>query len=155
MRKQCKRKVWQLINPIQHAIEGASFAPEEMNNKLRMRELSSLDAFTHGKAGIQEWSDLCAMLNLCETMARNKVGPEALPACELAQTALMEAAKRYERTHKMGLNGSGLQAIRDVYEFHDLQRQSVSRGQYEQFIRITRDRMRSGAPEAKDVSEYA
>lgn len=155
MRKQCKRKVWSLINPIQHAIEGASLPPDDLIQPLRIRELSSLEAFTHGKAGLQEWSDMCAMLNLCETMARNKVGPEALPACEKAQEALLEAAKRYEKTKRMGLSGPGLQAIRDVYEFHDLQRQSVSRAEYEKFIKMTADRMRSGAPEAKDVSEYA
>lgn len=151
MRKQCKRRVWALVNPIQHAMEGASYTPEQYLERLRLLELAAIDAFAHGRARIQEWRDISNMLNLTETMARRGIGPEALEACERAQAALIDAQQRYERTKKMGLTGPGLQALRDLYAFHDLQRQSVSRSQYEAAIRDTANRIRSKAPEVVEL----
>ncbi len=120
-----------------------------------MRELSAIQALTRGNAGVQDWKDLADMLNLCETMARGGVGPEALESCETAQRALVETAKRYEATKKLGITAEGLRALRDVFEYHDLQRQSVSRGQYEKWVAKTHARIRSGAPEAVDIREIA
>lgn len=153
MKKLCRRKHYALINPIQHAVEGAALTPESLLQPLRLRELAAIQAMVTGKATLQEWQDLADMLNLCETMERGGVGPEALPSCAKAQEALIQAAKRYESTQRMGLTAEGLQAIRDVYQYHDLQRQSVSRGQYERWIDPTRRRIKSAAPEVKDVAE--
>jgi hypothetical protein len=44
----------------------------------------------------------------------------------------------------MGLTGPGLQALRDVIEWHQLQRGSIARSQYEQAIRLTAARIKSG-----------
>lgn len=147
MRKRCNRKVWTKVNPIQHAIEGAALTPQHLLDQLRMRELAAVDAFAKGGAGLQEWKDLTAMLNVCETMAKDGVGPEALPTCQDAEAHLIDAARRFERTGKMGTTGPGIQAFRSLYEYHDLQRQSVSRAQYEQAIQRTKNRVRSKAPE--------
>jgi len=147
-RKQCKRKHWSTaINPVQHAIEGASLTPESILDKLRMRELAAVEAFRTGSATLQEWQDITSMLNICETMAKGGIGVEALEACKLAENALIEAGKRFETTKRMATSGPGLQAFRDIYQFHDLQRQSVSRGEYERFILNATNRMKSRAPE--------
>jgi hypothetical protein len=79
------------------------------------------------------------------------IGPEALPACHDAQAALVEAARRYETTQRMGLTGPGIQALREVYEYHDLQRSSVSRALYEQMIVKTRHRLTSRAKEVLEL----
>jgi hypothetical protein len=52
-------------------------------------------------------------------------------------TEMIAAAERYEKTRKMGLSGAGIQAVRDVYEYHDLQRTSIARSTYEQMIEKT------------------
>lgn len=83
-------------------------------------------------------------MNLCETLAHEGVGPEALEPCAKAQDALIDAARRFTKTQKMGLTGPGLQALRDVIEWHDLQRSSISRSQYERVIKLTVDRVKSG-----------
>ena len=44
----------------------------------------------------------------------------------------------------MGTSGPGLNAFRDVYQYHDLQRQSVARSVYEQAIRRVTDKVKSG-----------
>jgi len=147
MKKTCKRKHYQLINPIGYAIEGARITPADRLDKLRMLELASIEAFSKGKAGLQEWSDINALLTMCETMARGGIGPEAMEACGTAQAALVESAKRFETTKRMGTSGLGLQAFRDLYEYHDLQRQSVSRAEYERFIQAGVNRLKSNAPE--------
>ena len=147
MRKQCKRKHWSTaINPIQHAIEGASLTPDSILDKLRARELAAVEAFRTGDATLQEWADLTSMLNLCETMAKGGIGPEALEACKRAETALIDAGKRFETTKRMVITGQSLQA------FRDLQRQCVSRGEYEKWINKTQQRIKSKAPGVRDMS---
>lgn len=147
MRKTTKRKHYGLCNPVTYAIAGACITPDDALNKLLLRELASLDAISKGHGGIQEWRDLADVLNLCETMANSGIGPEALPDCELLEQDLIQAARRYESTKAMGLTAQGLQAARQVIEWHSLQRKSVDRSEYERMIKKTRDRIRSGAAE--------
>jgi hypothetical protein len=134
MRKRVRRKVWPLVNPVEWAITGAALLTKQELDGLRIRELAAIEAFRNGTAGLQDWHDLAALLNLCETMAREGIGLEALPTCMEAQTTLIEAAKRFERTGRMGTTGAGLQALRDLFQYHDLQRQSVQRSDYERVI---------------------
>lgn len=152
-KKRCKRKVWKLLNPIQHAIDGARVTSDELLNELRVRELADIELFRTGQATSSEWAGLCALLNVCETMARGGIGPEAMVACKAAEQALIEAGKHYERTKRMVTSGPGLQALRDLYEYHDLQRQSVSRSEYEKWIKTAENRTRSKAPEVRDMAE--
>jgi len=67
-----------------------------------------------------------------------------------AQEALLQAAQRYEKTKVMGLSGLGIKAIKNVWEFHDLQRTSIARSEYEKMIKKTADYIRS---HGKDVVE--
>lgn len=153
MRKQCKRKVWAKVNPIQHAIDGAAITSESLLNQLRARELAAIEAFRTGSATLQEWADITGMLNICETMAKGGIGPEALETCKAAEQELINAGKRYESTRRMATSGPGLQAFRDLYQYHDLQRQSVSRGEYDRWIRKATLRVKSKAPEVRDMAE--
>jgi chemotaxis response regulator CheB len=143
MRKQVKRKVWALINPIQHAVIGASITQRDKLDKLRVMEYSALDAITKGRGTIQDWHTLTEVLNLSETMARAGVGPEVLPVCENAQKALHEAALRYQKTMTIGLTGEGIQAVRELIAFADLQQSSISRSEFERYIQKTRDYIKS------------
>jgi hypothetical protein len=145
MRKQCKRKVWALVDPVSYAIDGAAITPRKELDKLLARELGALDAFTRGRARMAEWQELVAMVNVTETICGAGIGPEALPSVRGAEAALVDAARRYQDTGRMGLTGEGIKAIRDVIEYHDLQRSSISRSEYERLIRLTSSRIKSGA----------
>lgn len=144
MRKRTRRKVYALVNPIQHAIEGACITDQQSIDKLRLAELAAIDAMARGHGSVQDWKLLADMVNICETMADSGIGPEALPHCERLQQDMIVAAERYEKTGKMGLTGPGLIAAREVYQYHDLQRASVPRAQYERMIEKTRGRIQSG-----------
>ena len=138
MRKRTKRKVWALIDPTQYAIIGASITHREKLDKLRMLEYSALEAMTKGHGTVTDWRTLVDVLNLSEMMARNGIGKdEVMPICQKAQDALHQAAERYQSTMKMGLSGQGIQAVRDLIEYADLQQSSISRSEFERYIQKT------------------
>lgn len=153
MRKRTRRKIWALVDPIKHATEGCAINTDAMLNKLRIGETNALESLRTGTATIEDWALLTGMLNICETMAKNGIGPEALPVCEQAQQALIDMAKRYESTKRIGTTAQGLDLLKQVFEYHDLQRQSISRAEYDRFIKKTNNRIISGAPEVVDVAE--
>lgn len=155
MRKKCKRKVWIKADPIALAIEKAHVATDERLAPLRTRELSAIEAFRTGLAKLQDWSDMVNMMNVTEHMAFRGIGAEAKQTCHEAHGHLVEAAKRYRKTMKMGMTGAGLQCLRDLYEYADLQRKSVTLAEYERHIQATLNRIKGNAPEVVDVLEEA
>ena len=138
------RTVWKKIDTIKHAIEGAAKMPESMMNELLLRDLAALDMFAKGAARLREWDELVSVNNIAETLASMGVGSEALPDIQRAEQALIDAAARYKRTGKMGLTGPGIQSIREVIEWHDAQRSAIPRSKYQDAIRLTQARIRSG-----------
>ena len=143
MKKRTKRKMWNLIDPIMHGIVGAAITPRQTLNKLRVVEYSALESITKGTGTIHDWRTLVDLLNLSEVMARGGIGPEVLPVCEKAQDALHKAAMRYQATMRMGFDGVGIHAIREVIEYADLQQGSISRSEFEKYVKKTRDHIRS------------
>lgn len=125
MRKKCRRKVYQLVDPIAHAIEGAALIAEHKINACRLLELSALDAMSKGVGAQHDWGVLAGVVNMCETLAGLKVGAEAFDACQEAEAALKRLNQRFLSYGVFDPDSEGLNAIREVYEYHDLQRQSV------------------------------
>jgi hypothetical protein len=145
MRKKTHRKVWSTqINAVFHAITGASITPRETLDKLRFTEYAALDAITKGMGTIQDWRILVDLLNLSEMLAKNGIGKdEVMPICNQAQESLHKAAIRYQETMRMGLDGVGIQAIRDLIAYADLQQGSITRGEFERYIKKTKDYIKS------------
>ena len=149
MRKQCKRKVWLLVDPIAHAIAGAAITTDDCLDTLKNGEKEAIEAMRTGKADLDTWQKLVDMNNICQVMARKGIGPEALVDSMMAEIELQHAARRYKATGKMLLTGVGLKAINEVLEWHHLQRTSISRSEYERMIEKTRNKVRS---RSKDVT---
>jgi hypothetical protein len=143
MRKKTKRKVWNLIDNVTHAIVGASITQRDKLDKLRMLEYSALEAMTKGQGTVTDWRTLVDVLNLSEMMAKNGIGPEVLPICEKAQEGLHKAAMRYQETLNMGLDGQAIQALRELIQYADLQQSSISRSEFEKYIQKTRNYIKS------------
>jgi len=101
---------------------------------------------------IQDWRTLVDVLNLSEVMAKAGVGPEVLPVCEKAQEALHKAAMRYQETMRMGLDGEGIQALRELIEYADLQQASISRGELEKYIQKTRNYIKSNGDRVVEIA---
>lgn len=154
MRKRTVRKIWRTdVSPIQHAIQGAAVVSRSDCDQLLARELSSLDALTHGAGGLDEWNDMVNVNNLAEALALDGVGKhEVMPTVHDVESHLIDAAERYQRTGKMRLTGPAIQAMRSLIEWHDLQRSSISRSQYERAIRKVTAQIKSGHV-ARDLTE--
>lgn len=90
-------------------------------------------------------------MNLSEMMGKSGIGPEVLPICEKAQESLHKAAMRYQETKKMGLDGVGIQAIRELIEYADLQQASISRAEFERYIKKTKDYIRSHGDKVVEI----
>jgi len=134
-RKRCRRKVWPLVDPVRHAIEGARITSESELDKLRLRELAAIDAFARGRAQEIDWYDIDALARMTLTMAERGVGrPEAMPALDIARQHLAADMRRFRETGRMGTTGPGLVAYRDLFVVHDAQRQAVARSEYEAAI---------------------
>ena len=130
---------------------GAAITQREKLDKLRLLEYSALDAITKGSGTVQDWRTLVDVLNLSETMARSGVGVEVLPVCEKAQESLHKAAMRYQETMRMGLDGEGIKAIRDLIEYADLQQSSISRSEFERYIQKTKDYIKSHGDKVVEI----
>lgn len=151
MRKRCKRKVYQLMNPISLAIEGACITPDKPLTELQRGEQAYLDALVNGTDDLSGYYGICAMLGISETMARNGIGPEVMQACKVAEFSLIKLKNRYDRWGKWDMTEGEKHAIRELMEWHHLQRTSISRGEYERFIEKATNRMKSKAPEVTVV----
>jgi hypothetical protein len=153
MRKQCRRKIWSTqTNPVAHAIAGAAITTRDVLDRLRLRELAALEAVTKGHGNVNDWQILCDLLNAAEMMGKQGVGPEVLPVCKEVHDALHKAALRYEKTTKIGLDGKGIQAVRELMEYADLQQSSISRSEFERYIQKTHDYIRSGGHDVLEIS---
>lgn len=152
MRKQCRRKIYKLINPISMAIEGACITPENILQEMTAKEMKSINDMMTGKGTLRSWQDLVDMNNVCQQMGRDGIGPECLVDCMMAEIELEAAARRYERTGKMGLTAQGIKSIKEVFEWHLLQRKSISRSEYEAQIKKTLNKLRSKSREVRVIS---
>jgi hypothetical protein len=139
MKKRTNRKRWALIDPIAHGISGAGITSRESLNKLRMAEYAALDAMTKGSGTVDDWHTLVGVMNISEVMGKSGIGPEVLPVCEEVQRSLAKSAERFKATGRMGLDGLGIKALRDLLEYADLQQSSISRGELEKFIVKTKN----------------
>jgi hypothetical protein len=148
-RKQCRRKHWPLVNPVATVIEGVQVTAKEKLDQVRVSELTAIDLFTRGLAGPKEWRNVADMLNVAETMANGGVGAEALPVCESVTKALERAHDAHQAGRPMILNAQEIRAMRELYEWHDLQRTALTHQQYREWIERTANRIRSAHPSVK------
>jgi len=150
MRKQTRRKIWDTtINPITHAIVGASITDDESLEILRKKENGSMEAFRNGAAKPSDWNNINAVVQLAESMAAANIGPEVMVHVKIAEMHLIDAHDRYKRIGKMGSTGPGLQSFQDIIEYHELQRTAVSRSVYEKHIKRVTDMIKSKSSKIK------
>lgn len=143
MKKKCRRKIYQLVNPIEFAIKGAAVAEKQKLDKLALVELMAIESLVKGQGTVNDWRVLVDMMNVSEVMGRNGIGPEVLPVCEEVQKYMVEAKERYEKTGKMGLSGPGIKAIKELFAYAELQRSSIPLSEFERMIDKTVNYIRS------------
>jgi nicotinic acid mononucleotide adenylyltransferase len=133
-------------------MQGAAFLQDADLQTLRFRELSAIKSFADNTATLQEWRDVEALHSLCEIMAVKGCGAEALPVTEKAQSILQNLAENYEHGVGMGITPDELTVFHDLYEFHDLQRTSVCRLEYENYIELAANHKQSKSYLVKEIT---
>jgi hypothetical protein len=128
---------------------GAAITDDETLDVLRKREADSLEAFRTGAATKQDWNNINASVRLAELMAHSGIGPDVVVHAKIAEMHLLEARDRFRRIGKIGTTGLGLQAFKDLLEYHELQRTSVSRSVYEEHIQKVTNMIISKSPKIK------
>jgi hypothetical protein len=151
-RKMTKRKRWNLLNPIIHALTGAAITERHLLDKLRLTELSALESMTKGQGTVADWRTLVDVLNLAEMFAKQGIGCEVLPICQMAQDGLHKAALRYQETSRMGLDGLTIDALRHLIEYADLQQGSVPRSQFERMVEKTRNYIKGNGDRVVEIT---
>lgn len=152
MRKKTRRKIYKLVDPIKMAMMGAAVAHKEVIDKVRIKELVAIDDFYKGTANLESFTMLTSMNNITMTFADEGIGIEAKEPCLVLEQALLDAARRFEQTGRMGLSGLGLNAAREVQQLHDLQRISITRGEYEKLLDKTENILRSKGRQVKELT---
>jgi len=151
-RKQTKRKHYPLnVNIVGRVISGVALVSQANNQRMRLLELSQIDALATGKGAWQDIAGMRDMTNLTQTMSDHGIGPEALPACDAAEEAILAIIARYEKWQKVQATPAEAKALREVADYQDLQRQSVQVVDYERFVNITRARIDTGHWRVKEV----
>ncbi len=137
-------------DPIACAIAGARVTDASILDELRMRELLAIDAFKLGHATQDDWRTVAGMSNIAEALVLLGVGRDDVqPAVEATQAALQDAHARYLETGRVATTGPGLQAMRDLYAWHDAQRTACARSTYERALKLAMDRIKGGHPSNK------
>lgn len=155
MRKRTKRKVWGLVNPIQHAIEGAAKTSGGDVDRLMIGELSAIESFRTGAAVAEDFYLLKVMTEISAYMAYKEKQAEALMSARLAWRALNAIEERCNNTGRIGCSGPELQALRDIVEWHDAQRSILSRAGYAQSIGKAKEMIVNEQLRAKIFKEEA
>lgn len=150
MKRRPFRSKWQRDTKlIDRVISGVRPTPDELLEKQRMIELQSIDAFSRGEATVNDFRVMCDMLNVAETFAKTGVGHEVLEVCEYVQSVLELCKAEYEEQGCMTVDEFELNGLRDLYEYHHIQRTSVDWQQYEKTIVRTGNQIRSQHPDVK------
>lgn len=135
MKKRTKRKVRPLLNPLHLAMTRVRGLSDGVLCDLRLMELSSIDAIATGIGDQKDISMLSGMAKLSEMMAGQGIGVEGLQVAIDAQVAIESIVERQNRLGKVGASMAELDALRSAFEVHDAQRQMLSHGEYEKFLK--------------------
>lgn len=136
-------------NLLARVVTGVLPTPESLLERQRLTELSAIDCFARGAAEPEDFRVVCDILNVAETFASMGIGPEVMVTVITAQRELIAAKARHDKTGSLTLTAVGLRALRDLYEYHDLQRTAVDWQTYEKAITKTMNRIRSEHPDVK------
>lgn len=90
--------------------------------RVALKVHTALDLMMRGRAGIEEWRDLCDGINVLEALCEiGKIDPELhKPAIDQAIEAMAEAMESFGDLGKLCMSDRALDALREVIAAYDL-----------------------------------
>ena len=96
-----------------------------------------------GKGTLEDLDQLCIVYSATVVMAE-RIGRECVAVVLAATDALMDARARYKRTGRIGLDGAGIQRVRDMLDLYEELLEHITPEQYRQAIRQVWARIQRG-----------
>lgn len=129
-KKKFTPKYARVKNPVLMAIENAAVITPMRNAEYRASEAVAIRNLATGQFGPNEWTVLVDIANMAEIMSKDGIGIEVIPVAAEAQVVLAQIRKRFADTGTWTSRPDEVFVMRELQEYHDLQRQSVAYGQY-------------------------
>lgn len=108
--------------------------PAERQANVVIAYHTSIDALTGGYAEKNHFDTIVYALNIGSILAANGLGAEYTDLLDPAKNAMQRCKDRYLQSGKFGLDGDGLQAIREVAGLHEAQVALATQGELEAAI---------------------
>lgn len=120
-------------------------AAAEKSTPVMLMFAEALDAVARGDAPNEtDWRRLADAVNSIETLCLHMgklVAAEVMPTVTAAIAALVDAAHRFRDGRRMGVDGCGLQALRDVIDIYGQCLESLTEREMALAQQITQQRM--------------
>ena len=139
-------------NILARVVTGVLPTPDGLLERQQAQERDVLEAFEQGTATPRHFQVIADVLNVAETMAYAGIGrDEVLPVCETSQELLLAAKERHDQTGKLTVSDMGAKVLRDLVEYHHLQRTAVDWQTYAKMVERTGQLIRSAHPRHKEL----
>ena len=140
-------------NPNKHSIKADSFlnainlsqpVSNQAKDRLNIGIHAALLAFTQGVATKLHFDTLASTVDLCLLASTNLFKNAYLDEIHNARDAMIRCKDRYERTHKLGFDGEGLNAMKLAIDIHDELINNVTGAEVLNFLKQRDHHIRSG-----------
>lgn len=114
----------------------------------------ALAAILSGRGRPEDLHTLGQASNIALVLAEGGAGRECIPAIKTAQAALLAADERLARFGRVGFDGLGLIAVRELLDIYEQQIASVTAGAFDDAVDEVRARVEAGlvAREREEVA---
>ncbi len=154
MKKPFKSKYSRVQNPVLVAMANAAPITDERNNAWLREENEAMDAMALRRGSNLHWNRLVRMANVSEVMAKTGIGVEVIPVAAEAQVVLAQVHERCKPTGKWEMSMDEIHVMRELSEYHNLQRTAVPYGQFMQcFNRVVNTQKTGRVSTPKEILE--
>ena len=131
MKKKPKPRRWPKDqNVVALAMEHACIITKSRNDQFLLIELDCIASLRSGHFSNQQWNMLISLVNISEVMAKAGVGIEVVEPAKRAEIALAQIRARYQMTAEWKARPEEVDAISELHQYHNLQRTSITYGEY-------------------------
>lgn len=116
---------------------------DERKAEIAITHRLELQRICTGKGTLADLDQLCIVYSATVVMAE-RIGRECVAVVLAATDALMDARARYKRTGRIGLDGAGIQRVRDMLDLYEELLEHITPEQYRQAIRQVWARIQRG-----------
>lgn len=128
MRKRSKYRPYRVDRSAwAHAIGMQQQLTDDQITDLCVAVRISIENMRTGHGCDRDWHTLAAAANVSLILCERGVGPEHLPAVQLAQDALIHIHERQQRNGRWAFDGAAYVAITHLVDIHEAQMSGITR----------------------------